>query len=212
MDIYRQLLAPSSDASRIYGAVVGVVTNNKDPEGLGRVKLKFPWLSDQDESDWARVVAPMAGKERGFYFLPELDDEVLVVFAHGVAEAPYVLGALWNGKDKPPESNSDGKNDMRTIKSRSGHVIRLNDKNGDEKIEIIDKAGKNKITISSKANTITIEADQDITIKSTNGKLLLQGKGVEITSQAAVKIEATQSMDLKAGPQLNIKGQMVNIN
>lgn len=212
MDIFGELLAPDEHANRIYGIVVGVVTNNKDPEKLGRVKVKFPWLSDQDESHWARVATPMAGKERGLYFLPEVDDEVLVAFDHGIVEMPYVIGALWNGKDKPPEANDDGKNDIRSIKSRSGHIIRLNDKQGEERIEIIDRTGKNKITISSRDDTISIEADADITIKSNKGKLVLQGNGVEIKSQAAVKVEATGNMDLKSNAQMNIKGTLVNIN
>ncbi|MDQ3855312.1 MAG: phage baseplate assembly protein V, partial [Chloroflexota bacterium] len=128
--------------------VVGLVTNNQDPDGLGRVKVKFPWLSDEDESSWARIVTPMAGNDRGLYFLPEVDDEVLVAFEHGDVRFPYVLGALWNGKDKPPESNDDGRNDQRTIKSRSGHIIRLDD--GDEaKLEILDKTGNNSIVINA---------------------------------------------------------------
>ena len=174
---------------------VGVVTNNQDPDGMGRVKVRLPWLTDEDESHWARVVAPMAGNDRGLYLLPEVDDEVLVAFEHGIVEFAYVLGALWNGKDKPPESNDDGKNNKRTIKSRSGHIIRLDDSDGAEKIEIIDKSGKNSITFDASANTITIKADSDISIQSSNGKLKLSGKGVEITSQDAVKIEASQGMD-----------------
>lgn len=212
MDIFSQLLIPADQSSRVYGMVVGVVTNNKDPDALGRVKVKFPWLSDTDESHWARVVTPMAGGGRGFYFIPEVDDEVLVGFEHGDVRLPYVLGSLWNGKDKPPEKNDDGKNNLRAIKSRSGHLIRLDDTDRQGKIEIIDASAKNKITISTKDNSITIEADADITIKSSKGKLVLQGQGVEITSKAAVKIEATSNMDLKSSGQLNIKGAMVNIN
>ena len=101
---------------------------------------------------------------------------------------------------------------MRTLKSRSGHLIRLTDTDGEEKIEIIDKSGSNSIVISSKDNTVTITAESDVTIKSSNGKLKLSGNGVEITSQAAVKVEAAQNMDLKANVQLNVKGQMVSIN
>src|ERR1700750_2275998 len=86
-------------SGRIYGVVVAVVTNNQDPDGFGRVKVKFPWLSDVDESSWARIAAPMAGKARGIYFLPEVDDEVLVIFEHGDVRSPYVLGALWNCQD-----------------------------------------------------------------------------------------------------------------
>ena len=212
MDVFTQLMAPVESDSRFYGVAFAIVTNNKDPDGLGRVKLKLPWMDDKAESDRARVVTPMAGASRGFFFLPEVDDEVLVAFEHGSPERPYVLGALWNGKDKPPDTNSDGKNNLRIIKSRSGHIIRLTDKDGDEKIEIIDKSAKNSIVISTKDNTITIAADADVSIQSSSGKLKLSGNGVEITSKAAIKIEANQTMDLKAGPQLNIKGGMVNIN
>jgi uncharacterized protein involved in type VI secretion and phage assembly len=211
-DVFSQLVGPAGGEGRFYGVAFAVVTNNKDPDQLGRVKLKLPWMADAAETDWARVVSPMAGKDRGLYFLPEVDDEVLVAFEHGNPESPYVLGALWNGKDKPPETNRDGKNDVRTIKSRSGHVIRLTDTKDGETIEIVDMSAKNSIVISTKDNRITIKADADIVIEAGKGKLALQGNGVEITSKAGVKIEAKQNLDLKAGPQLNVKGQMVNIN
>jgi uncharacterized protein involved in type VI secretion and phage assembly len=212
MDLWNQLVAPPPEAERFYGIVTGIVTNNQDPDKLGRVKVRFPSLSDKDESYWALVVTPMAGAERGLYVLPEVDDEVLVAFEHGKVEFPYVLGALWNGKDKPPESNSDGKNNRRTLKSRSGHIISLDDDENDAKIEIKDGSGKNRIVVSTADNAIYIQADGDLTIKSQNGKLILGGQGIEIKSQAEVKIEATKNMDLKAGPQLNVKGQAVNIN
>ena len=219
MDAFSRLLAPSDADGRHYGVAIAVVTNNRDPDGLGRVKVNLPWLAEQVESDWARVVSPMAGAARGVFFLPEVNDEVLVAFEHGNPDVPYVLGGLWNGKDKPPEANSDGKNNLRTIKSRAGHVIRLTDTDGEEKIEIIDKSAKNTIVISTKDNTITITAAADVTLQSSNGKLKLSGNGVEISSKAAVKIEAaavmieaSQSMDLKAAAQLNVKGAVVNIN
>jgi phage baseplate assembly protein V len=212
MDVFSRRTAPDSADGRFAGVAMAIVTNNKDPDNLGRVKVKLPWLDEQAESDWTRVVTAMAGAGRGLYWLPEVNDEVLVAFEHGRPDSLYVLGGLWNGKDKPPEDNKDGKNNVRALKTRSGHVIRLTDTDGDEKIEIIDKTGKNSIVISAKDKTVTIGADADITIKSTNGKLKLSGNGVEITSQAAVKIEASQNMDLKAAAQLNVKGQMVNIN
>jgi len=211
MDPYSLLASPGTD-DRFFGVTIGIVTNNKDPDGLGRVKTSLPWMADQVESDWARVVTPMAGAGRGIYFLPEVNDEVLVAFEHGNPDTPYVLGGLWNGKDKPPESNSDGKNDRRAIRSRSGNVIRLTDTDGDAKIEIIDSSGKNTIVISAKNNTITITAASDVTIQSSNGKLKLSGNGVEITSSSTVKVEASQGMDLKSSGQLNVKGAAVNIN
>ena len=127
-------------------------------------------------------------------------------------ERPVVLGALWNGKDKPPVDNSDGKNNVRVIKSRSGHSVRFDDSAGAEKIEIIDKSAKNSIVISTKDNSITITSDADLTVASTSGALTLSGKSIAIKSQEALKIEAGGNLDLKGGPQLNIKGQRVNIN
>lgn len=198
--------------NRIYGVVVGVVTNNQDPDNMGRVKVKFPWLSDTDESYWARFATPMAGKDRGIYFLPEVDDEVLVAFEHGDVRFPYILGALWNGQHNPPEQNSDGKNNIRMVKSRSGHIIRLNDEDGKETIEILDKSGKNSIVIDTGKNAIAITSDKDITLKASNGTIKLEAQKIEIKSSADTKIEAGAGMDIKATGTMNVKGATINLN
>jgi uncharacterized protein involved in type VI secretion and phage assembly len=198
--------------NRIYGIVVGIVTNNQDPDNMGRVKVKFPWLSDTDESYWARLATPMAGKDRGIYVLPDIDDEVLIAFEHGDVRFPYVLGALWNGQDTPPEQNSDGKNNIRMIKSRSGHIIRLNDEDGKETIEIIDKSGKNSIAIDTANNAIAITSDKDITLKATNGTIKLEAQKVEIKSSTDTKIEASAGMDIKANGTMNVRGATINLN
>ncbi|MEK7729842.1 MAG: phage baseplate assembly protein V [candidate division KSB1 bacterium] len=197
---------------KIEGVVIAKVTNNEDPEKSHRVKVEFPWLSQQSESHWARIATSMAGNDRGAYFLPEVGDEVLVAFEHGDIHFPFVLGGLWNGVDKPPETNSDGKNNRRMIKSRSGHKIILDDKDGSEKIEIIDKSEKNLITIDTKANTITLTSDKDIVLKASKGKISLEAKEINLKSQAATKIEAGAGMDVKASANLVLKGAMVQIN
>ena len=199
-------------AGRIYGAVVGVVTNNQDPDKLGRVKVKFPWLSSIDESSWARVAAPMAGKDRGAYFLPEVNDEVLVAFEHGDVRFPYVLGALWNGKDAPPVTNDDGKNNVRMIKSRSGHVVKLNDEDGKETIEIIDKSQKNSIVIDTANNTITVTSNKDITLSASQGTIKLDAQKVEISSSDATKLKSGSTMNVEASGTMTVKGATVNIN
>jgi uncharacterized protein involved in type VI secretion and phage assembly len=204
-DVQRALTA------RISGVTVAVVTNNQDPDKLGRVKVRFPWLSDEDESQWARVAAPMAGKDRGVFFLPEVDDEVLVTFEHGDIRFPYVIGALWNGKDTPPADNADGKNNIRVIKSRSGHLIRLNDEDGKETIEIIDKSEKNSIVIDTSKNTITMTSDKDIVLKA-KGTLTLDADKIEAKTKGDSKIESGGKLDVKASGELNIKGSTVNIN
>lgn len=228
-DLLRHLLATDDARGRFFGVVVGIVTNNQDPEGMHRVKVRFPWLTLDHESHWARVVAPMAGGKRGIYVLPEADDEVLVAFEHGSLEHPYVVGSLWNGKDKPPENNGDGKNDNRSFTSRSGHVVRLCDSNGDERIEIIDKTGDNRIVIHSADNKISVEAKGDISVKSATGKMTLDAQGdisitssagkvkieaigIELISKADVKVQSQTTMDASANAQVNIKGAMVNIN
>jgi uncharacterized protein involved in type VI secretion and phage assembly len=193
----------SNDASRVQGLAVALVTNNKDPDNQGRVKLKFPWLGDNHESDWARIAVPMAGDDRGTYFLPEVNDEVLVAFQHGSIDSPIVVGALWNGRDRPPANNSNGKNDLRVIRSRSGHEVRLNDADGSETIEIIDKTGGNKIVIASSDNSITIKCA---------GKLTIDALEVEIKAQSSVKATANSTMDLEASGPASLKGAIVNIN
>lgn len=203
---------------KIGGIALGIVTANKDPQNLGRVKVKFPWFTDNDESYWARVTTFMAGKDRGAFFLPEVNDEVVVAFDHGDVNHPYILGALWNGQDKPIETNSNGKNNIRKIKSRSGHEIIFNDNHeqkkekieiitksghsillddsaGSEKIEIKDKTGNNSINIDSVQNAINISSQMKLSIKAN-----------------MIEIESNGMMSIKAGAILNIQGSLVKIN
>jgi uncharacterized protein involved in type VI secretion and phage assembly len=210
-----QLIAASAsdpERGRILGVVVGKVTNNSDPDGLGRVRVTFPWLSDADESFWARIAAPMAGNDRGVYFLPEVDDEVLVVFERGDVRFPYVIGCLWNGKDQAPAGNADGKNNLRVIKSRSGHVIKLNDEDGKETLEIVDSSTRNSIVIDTANNTVTISSGQDIVLAAPDGAITLKAKQIAIESSADAKITAGAGMDINASGTLNVAGSTVNIN
>ncbi|GIK37853.1 MAG: hypothetical protein BroJett011_16860 [Chloroflexota bacterium] len=181
------LLSQQNGNGHGHGLTIGLVTNNRDPEGMGRVKLKFPWLSEQEESTWARISSPMAGDGRGFFYLPEINDEVLVAFEHGDIHRPYVLGVLW-GKDKPPLSaeeavGGDKKVNKRILKSRSGHRIVLDDTAGQEKIEIIDKSGNNSVVINTATNNITIQAggSQKVTLDGQGQSIQMQGGGRMVT-------------------------------
>ncbi|MEP0873416.1 phage baseplate assembly protein V [Trichocoleus desertorum AS-A10] len=208
------------DDNRFYGVTIGIVSNNKDPEKLGRVRVRFPWLGTRDESNWARVVSLMAGQGRGLYFLPEINDEVLVAFEHGDIQSPYILGALWNGVDKPPLTNSDGKNNQRLIKSRSGHQIILDDSEGGEKIIIRDKTNKNEIVIDSNTNTMTVKAEQDLTIevggkltlKSEKGEVAIACSKLSITTQQSCEINSRGTGNITAQAPLKLKGNPVTIN
>lgn len=213
-------------ARRINGVVVGVVSNNEDPEGLARVKVTLPWLGSETETDWVKVATFMAGGGRGGFFLPEVGDEVLVSFEHGDIDYPYVLGALWNTEDPPPETNADGKNNVRKIRSRSGHEfvfvdddeggqekvevltnaghkVVLDDKRGQEKIKIEDKTGSNSITIDSVQNSITIESAASLKINA---------QTIEIEAGATMDIKAGATLNIEANAILNIKGALVKIN
>ncbi len=197
--------------SRVPGVVPAIVTNNEDPDGLGRVKVKYPVFSDEIESDWVRMASPMAGPERGFYWLPEVNDEVLVAFEFSDVRRPYVIGSLWNGVDKPPEETgnvvSGGEVKQRIIKTRDGHLIILEDTPGEPAIRIIDKTGNNQMLIESNENKITLQADGDIIIDA-QGKVMVSGKaGVEIDSQAHFKAESQSGAEIKTSATLKVQGQ-----
>ena len=102
-----------------------VVSSNADPEGLGRVKVNFHWNS-QLESPWLRVVSPHGGGEKGFYFVPEVGEEVQVGFEQGNAERPFVMGSLYHGKAKPSSWKTDA-NNIKAIRTRSGNQVVMND-------------------------------------------------------------------------------------
>ena len=193
----------STEKGKIQGVVVGIVTNNEDPEKLGRVKVMIPRISSEDESHWARVCSFMSGNDRGAFFLPEVDDEVLLAFEHGDINTPYVIGSLRNGKDSLPQENGEGTDDIRLIKSRSGHLIVMDDTDGSEKIEIKDGSGETMISFETGSKTITITSGQDISLAASKGKISLEAKEIEVKSSAGAKIEAGSTLDMK-GTQINL--------
>jgi uncharacterized protein involved in type VI secretion and phage assembly len=179
---------------------VGIVTENNDPEGLGRVRVKCPTLTEEHESNWARVVATGAGSERGFDCLPEIDDEVLVAFEHGNIHRPYVLGGVWNGQDAPPEaiadSVADGNVRLRTIKTRTGHVLQfIEEDKGSSKAGVhLTTTGGHEIYLN--------DSEQLIEIKSNGGHVLkMADQNNTITMQSTGKIELTapQKITLTVG-------------
>lgn len=201
--------------NKITGVVVGEVAAIDDPEDLGRVKIRFPWRDADDESYWARMATPMAGNDMGAYFIPEVGDEVLVSFAQGEQRFPYVLGALWNTDQKPPKG-SDKQNDVRMVRSRSGHevvlddaeneakvdiitsaghTISLDDKSGSEKITIEDKSGQNSLEFDAAAGTLTIEGGTKLELKATN--IDLKGDG---------------NVNIEASGMLTLEGAMIKLN
>jgi uncharacterized protein involved in type VI secretion and phage assembly len=192
------------------GVAPAVVRENQDDSGMGRVKVSYPWHSQPQESYWARVAVPMAGKKRGTYFIPEVGDEVLVAFERGDMRFPYVVGSLWNGQEQSPEINGDGKNDIRCIHSRKGHKLTFNDgSKGLVQLELND--GK-KISIDD--NGITIDDGQGNTfaIDSKGGSISIQAATSVSIKAPQISIEASGTMSLKAGPSMSLNAGIININ
>ncbi|ADD04354.1 Rhs element Vgr protein [Natrialba magadii ATCC 43099] len=207
------------------GVVVGIVTDNEDPKGLGRVKLQFPWRDADDESYWARIATPMAGNEYGSYFLPEVDDEVLVAFENGDIHRPYVVGSLWNGKQEPPQQN-DGDNDVREIRTRSehritfdddrdgdggsvtiqtseGHEIVIDDDDGRETIAIRDDSDTNRIVLNSSDDSVVVDAGDTLELSAKNVKI--DGdKSVEITGGTTVDVKSKNTVDISGKANVDI--------
>lgn len=200
-------------AKRMNGVATAVVTNVEDPDNMGRVKVMLPWLNDgsaEVETFWARIATPGAGINRGIMFLPEVDDEVLVSFEHGDVMRPYIVGGLWNGKDKPPLPNEDatsgGTVNQRIIKSRSGHVIILDDTDGEEQIIIKDKTEANEIVIAAAENTLSIKMNGNITIESGGEVKVISAQDLTLEGKANINIKSTQDCTIEATGNLNLKG------
>lgn len=168
-----------------YGVVSGEVTQNSDPEGLGRVKVKFPWYSDSNESAWARCATPMSGSGIGIYFLPDVGDEVLVAFVQGNFDDPMVIGGLWNGTRRPPSTNADSLNRLKLIKTKK-HTITLDETAGKEQVTIED-AGKSKITMKFDG-TVVVDAANNLELNAPKGTIKMNAQNVRVTVSGTMDV------------------------
>ncbi len=205
-------------------AVVGLVTSNEDPDQLGRIQVKFPTLHEEPVSFWLRQVSPNAGPDRGFYALPEVDDEVLVLFMQGSQDVGVIIGQFWNGVDTPPAEAGDGAggsvhasnmgkdasagsgglppdNDRRFWKSRSGHLFIFDDKDGSETVEIWDKSRSLSLVFDTAGETIQLS--------SAKGNVEISaGKDVTITAGQHFQWYAAQNVKGEAGMDIEVKAGM----
>lgn len=215
------------------GLVIGVVTNNADPNNQGRVRVRFPTLSASDEGAWARVAIVGGGTTRGMAWLPEIDDEVIVGFDSGDLRFPVVLGGLWSAKNKPPDPKggalvAGGKVARRVLASRVGHQLELGDGDGpdqrhialaladgktklrlgEDKVDIESPSG-NPVTIRSGSTTIVVTSNGDVTVEG--GSVSLKGRQ-KLTLQAPnVEISADSSLKVTSSGQLELGGAMAKV-
>jgi len=185
---------PTGLGGRWYGVYPALVSDIKDPQGQGRVKVTLPWAPDTGGSRyeaWARLATLMGGNNRGSWFIPDVNDEVLVVFEGGDPRRPYVVGALWNGSDTPPESmDSAGNNYRKVLRSRNGVKITLDDTNGQEQC-IIETPGGQKATLKDGPGMVEI-------VDSNGNSVKLETSGITVNATAKVTISAS-TVEVTAG-------------
>jgi len=186
--------SPRGYGGLFHGVYAALVTDIADPDAQGRVRVKLPWSPDSGDKAyeaWARLATLMAGNERGSWFIPDVGDEVLVAFEAGDVRRPYMLGALWNGQDAPPETmDSSGNNEKKVLRSRNGVVITLDDADGSEKLTLETPAGQS-VRLEDGENRIEISDANGNTVE-------LSSSGVTVTGSAKVTVEAGQ-VEITAG-------------
>ena len=186
--------APRGYGGRFYGAYPAIVRDIVDPDGQGRVKVALPWSPDGGDAGyeaWARLATLMAGGGRGSWFIPDPDDEVLVVFLGGDARYPIVIGGVWNGQDAPPESmDRDGNNPIKKLRSRNGVQITLDDTDGQEQLVLETPAGQ-KVTLK--------DGDNAIELTDVNGNtVILDSSGISVNASANVTVQAGGTVEISA--------------
>jgi uncharacterized protein involved in type VI secretion and phage assembly len=230
---FQQARVREEEAGHVYEPVIGIVTDIKDDQKHCRVKITIPSLPGKENTWWATWVSIGGGKDRGWFSLPEIDDEVLVMFEHGDIGRPVIVGALWNGKDKPPHNNSDGKNMVRMFKSKSGNKVTLDDDKGTITLEdgggngVVTISKDKKVTFEAKKGDATFQAKEEVIIlakeisisskQATNindgsGGMKLTGKDVTIKSSGVMKIEAPKiEMNGSAGDAAKAEGTVSEV-
>ena len=205
-------------------AAVGIVTNCDDPEALGRVRVRFPALNGDLETGWARLTTPGAGADRGLHLVPEVNDEVLVVFEEGDINRPVVIGGLWNGNDAPPLTGAiqDGAVVQRAWVSRSGHKLTMSE-SSDEAWVRLETAGGHQVELDDSGNRVRIAAAGGTTIEidDSSGNLTIEAQGevnvkasrdMTLESDLNVKIKAGANLEIEGGAMTKIKGARIDLN
>jgi uncharacterized protein involved in type VI secretion and phage assembly len=207
------------------GLVPAVVSDVKDPQKLGRVKLTMPWLDGQYTTGWARVVAAGAGAKRGTVMLPEVGDEVLVGFTGGDLDCGYVLGGLYNGKDAlpalqvDPVDASSGEVSVRAIVGRTAHRLELAESTQADGVLLTTGDGKFALKLDKKGQLVELTSEGKIKLTAKNGvsvdagtgPLELSGQKVTITSKSDVGIEGTGQATVKGTTGASLEGATVKV-
>jgi uncharacterized protein involved in type VI secretion and phage assembly len=183
-------MSKAEEETRWYGVYSALVTDIRDPDGQGRVKVRLPAMSESFEV-WARLATLMAGRKSGSWFVPDTDSEVLVAFEAGDLRRPFVIGALWNGVDTVPERmDSAGRTFRKLLRSRNGIQVVLDDQDGKEMLAL-ETPGGQRVTLEDGSGSIEI-------VDRNGNSIRLETGGVTVTAAARVTISAS-AVDVSAG-------------
>ncbi len=187
-----------------------IVMDNNDPEQLGRIRVQFFWQKNKSMSPWLRLVTPYSGAERGFYFIPEIDDEVLVGFEGGDTERPFVMGSLYHGKHKPAGNFIEDNNSFKGIVTQSNLKIEFDD---DKKVTTIETPGGNTVVLSDDDKSILLkDQNQNIVKLNSSGISMDSMEDIKITSKAKVIIDGTAGVDIKSTADTKVSGLNIKLN
>lgn len=185
---------PSPPPAWNHAGLLARVVSLDDPERKNRVQVRlyaYDAVAGQDAPLWARVAAPFAGDDRGTFFLPDVDDEVLVVFVQGDPRHPVILGGLWNGAaPAPADIEAGGNNRYKRIRSKNGIVITLDDQSGQETLTL-ETPGGQRLTLKDGPGEVVIE-------DSNQNSITLEAAGITIQAAAKVTVNAAQ-VEVTAG-------------
>lgn len=206
LEMILEARVPAGLGGRWYGVYPALVSDIKDPDGQGRVRVTLPWSPDTGSDRyevWARMATMMGGNNRGSWFIPDVNDEVLIIFEGGDPRRPYVVGGLWNGSDSPPDSmDGAGNNYRKVLRSRNGVKLTMDDTDGQEKL-ILETPGGQKITMQDGPGAVLIEDSNGNSVKLETG-------GITITASAKVTVNASQ-VEVSAS-QVNVTAGMSNFS
>jgi uncharacterized protein involved in type VI secretion and phage assembly len=176
-------LRSDGDARRYFGVYPAIVTDIVDPDSLGRIEVRFPWLGADGDSvrAWATLLSPYAEDDQGFEVLPAVDTQVVVAFEAGDPRRPYILGAAWNGKEAMPEAPA-APNNKRLIKTRSGSLLEFDDTEGAAKVTLSMRSG-HKLVLD--------DASSEVSLAHANGCIIKFNAGGQIEVQANATVEIT---------------------
>ena len=206
--------------------MTGFVTDNQDPDNLGRVKIKIYLSEVETETNWLPIIAGFAGDDKGIYCLPDIDDFVLAVFIDNTYQKGYILGSTWTQDSPLPTSeensdadlNGDGNNALRMIRTKAGQRIILDDTDGSEKIQILNADATSRIELDAENELINLETEQGISLSAKKAiSITAEEMSVELDKDLTIScknlgFETSGDSSIKGDGGIALEGKGISLN